>query len=106
NSALYPAARALAASLGLDSEAGAERKLEMVEEALARAGVPLAAAVPPIATLLSVPWEHKYTKPQATPREQKQLVIETIARLIIEEAERSPVLYVVEDLHWIDPSTV
>ncbi len=106
NSALFPAVRSLAVWLGLDVDGGAARKLEVVERALARAGAPLESALPPIATLLSIPWEQKYAPPQANPREQKQLVIETIVRLFAGEASYKPVLFVVEDLHWVDPSTV
>lgn len=106
NSALYPAARALEAWLGFDSATVAERKLEILESALTRSGLSVETAVPAIATLLSIPWEQKYSPPPASPREQKQQLIETIVQIILEQTSERPVLFVAEDLHWVDPSTV
>jgi TOMM system kinase/cyclase fusion protein len=105
NSALYPAARALEAWLGFDSGTAAERKLEILEPALTRSGLSLDTAVPVMATLLSIPWEQKYLPLPATPRERKQRMIETIVQIILGQTSARPVLFVVEDLHWVDPST-
>ncbi len=106
NTAFHPVARSLAAWLCLDAALNATQKLEILEAALTRFDIDLATAVPPLATLLSIPWEQKYAPAPMTPREQKQLVIETIVQLVIEETVRKPVLFIVEDLHWIDPSTI
>src|SRR5207247_3235223 len=41
-----------------------------------------------------------------TPHRLKQKIRETILALLFELAERQPVLLIVEDLHWGDPSTL
>ena len=41
-----------------------------------------------------------------SPQRQRQKVLETIVAILQELAERQPVLFIVEDLHWTDPSTL
>jgi predicted ATPase len=41
-----------------------------------------------------------------TPQRQRQKTREALVALLLEEAERQPVLAVWEDLHWADPSTL
>src|SRR5262249_37773713 len=37
---------------------------------------------------------------------QRQKTLETIVAILLELAERQPVLFIVEDLHWTDPTTL
>ena len=39
-----------------------------------------------------------------TPQRQKEETIETVLGVLLAMASRRPVLFVVEDLHWADPS--
>ena len=34
------------------------------------------------------------------------MTLETIVAILLELAERQPVLFILEDLHWTDPSTL
>jgi predicted ATPase len=40
------------------------------------------------------------------PQQQKQQTLETLLALLLELTAQQPVLLIVEDLHWIDPSTL
>ena len=41
-----------------------------------------------------------------TPQRQKQKTLEALLTWILKEAESQPVCFIMEDLHWIDPSTL
>src|SRR5262245_45351890 len=58
-----------------------------------------------LAALLSVPRpEDRYPPLTLPPQRQKQKTLEALLTWILVLAEQQPVLFVVEDLHWIDPS--
>jgi class 3 adenylate cyclase/tetratricopeptide (TPR) repeat protein len=61
--------------------------------------------VPLLADFLSVRYEHKYARLNMSPQRQKQMLFQALLRLLEAFAARGPVLLVVEDLHWIDPSS-
>jgi predicted ATPase len=84
-----------------------EEKLHRLEEALRRYGFVLQEMVPLFASLLSLalPAE-RYTLPILTPQRQKQKTLEALLTWLLAEAERQSVPFIVEDLHWADPSTL
>lgn len=61
--------------------------------------------VPLLADLLSVRYEHKYPRLKMSPRRQKHELFRALLWLLEAHAARGPALLVVEDLHWIDPSS-
>lgn len=61
--------------------------------------------VPLLADLLSVRYEPKYRPLNMAPQRQKHRLFQALMRLLEAFAARGPVLLVVEDLHWIDPSS-
>jgi predicted ATPase len=81
--------------------------LEQLEHALSQYRVPLEESVQLFAPLLSVPLpEHHYPPLNLSPQRQRQKTLETIVAILLELAERQPVLFILEDLHWSDPSTL
>ena len=50
--------------------------------------------------------EHRYPPLNLSPQRQRQKTLETIVAILLELAEHQPVLFIVEDLHWTDPSTL
>jgi class 3 adenylate cyclase/DNA-binding winged helix-turn-helix (wHTH) protein/tetratricopeptide (TPR) repeat protein len=80
--------------------------LGKMEAALAPYDVSLPEVVPLLASLLSLPLSERYAPPQLTPQRQKQKTLEVILALLLACAAQQPVLFIVEDLHWIDPSTL
>jgi class 3 adenylate cyclase/predicted ATPase len=84
----------------------AEVKLVKLEALLSQAGQEIVADAPLYAALLSIPTDGRYPALDLTPRRQKALTIEALTRQVVSLARIKPVLFVIEDAHWIDPSTL
>jgi class 3 adenylate cyclase/tetratricopeptide (TPR) repeat protein len=107
NSAFYPVIDHLQQLL-FKKEDSPEEKLGKLKRALvgAQHAVPLQEAVPLFASLLSLPLPDRYPPLNLTPQRQKQKTMEALLAWLMKEAEKQPVLRIVEDLHWVDPSTL
>ena len=62
--------------------------------------------MPLLAALLSLPLPARYAPLTLTPQQQKQKTLDALCTWLLTEARRQPVLFIVEDLHWSDPSTL
>ncbi len=62
--------------------------------------------VPLLVKLLSLPLLGDYAAPAFSPQKQKEQTQTILLGLLQALAIRQPVLLIVEDLHWIDPSTL
>src|SRR5215510_13786336 len=72
---------------------------------LAQHHLPLTETVPLFVALLSLPAEG-YPALALTPERQKQKTLEALLALLVARVAREPLLLIVEDLHWVDPSTL
>ena len=84
-----------------------DTKLEKLEQALSQYRLSLEESVQLFAPLLSlsIP-ESRYAPLNLSPQRQRQKTLETLVALLLELAERQPVLFIIEDLHWTDPTTL
>jgi predicted ATPase len=80
--------------------------LRTLEAVLGTYDLPLAEVVPLFATLLALPLGERYTPLALPPEQQKQQTLAALLTWLLREAERQPVVLIVEDLHWLDPSTL
>ncbi|HEV8718487.1 MAG TPA: AAA family ATPase, partial [Candidatus Binatia bacterium] len=106
NSALYPVIDHLQRLLQLRREDTPEQKLGKLERTLEQYGFSLPEVVPLFASLLSLPLPERYAPLSLTPQKQKQKTLEALLTWLLKEAEKQPVRFVMEDLHWVDPSTL
>jgi predicted ATPase len=106
NSALYPVIEHFQRSLLWRHDTPAAVKLATLEQALQAAHLPLAAAVPLVATLLGVPVPEQYAPLHLSAQRQKQQTQEILATWLLAAAAQHAVFMVWEDLHWVDPSTL
>ena len=105
-SALYPVIDHLQRLLRGHHEAPPAEQLRTLEAALTASGMALSEAVPLLAALLSLPLPASYPPLTLTPQRQRQKTLETLLAWLHAEAQQQPVLLIVEDLHWVDPSTL
>ncbi|MBI3798619.1 MAG: AAA family ATPase [Deltaproteobacteria bacterium] len=106
NSAFYPLIEHLQRLLQFASQETPQAKLTKLDQALARYCFPQADTLPLLAALLSLPHPEGTLPLTLSPQKQKQKTQEVLVAWVVEEAERTPVYCVWEDLHWADPSTL
>ncbi|HYK01624.1 MAG TPA: AAA family ATPase [Thermoanaerobaculia bacterium] len=104
NTSLYAVGVSLESWFGFEQGDDDAAKLAKIERTVQQYGT-LEELVPPLAKVMSVP-APQYPVSTASPQEQKQLALEIMVQLVVELAAETPVLFIVEDLHWVDPSTV
>jgi len=120
NTAFYPVIDLLQRVLQFKREDSPEEKLSKLEAAFVGATTgsalrspeaaagrsPLHETMPLFASLLSLPLSDRYASLALTPQKQKEKTQQAILSWLLKEAERQPVRFDVEDLHWTDPSTL
>jgi class 3 adenylate cyclase len=105
--ALYPMIELLErVVLRFEREESPAQKLRKLEGFLVQYGLPLAEAVPLFAALLSLPLTTDYAPLALSPEQQKQKTLHALLTILLRIAAQQPVLFVMEDLHWVDPSTL
>jgi predicted ATPase/class 3 adenylate cyclase len=106
NTAFHPVVQFLERALELRPDDTVEQRLDKIDGLLAQYGFDLPTVAPLLAKLLAVPSEDRYPPLDLPPERQRQLTIDALAKLGLMRARYQPVLFVVEDLHWIDPSSL
>jgi class 3 adenylate cyclase/predicted ATPase len=107
NTAFYPIIDVLERDvLALKPEEDELEKLRKLEKFFSQYDVNFEEVIPIFASLLSIPVGASYKPPAMAPERRKQKIIETIFTVLLESAYRQPVLFIIEDLHWIDPSSL
>src|SRR5262249_44397969 len=107
NTALFPLVDLFQRLWQFQTDNSPEEKVGKLEHALSQYRLPVEETVPLVALLLSLPLpENRYPLLNLSPQRQRHKTLETIVALLLEQAEQHPVLFIVEDLHWTDPSTL
>ena len=105
HSAFYPIVDLLERTAGLDRDETAAAKLSKLEAVIAPLRLLVETPVPLLAALLSIPLGDTYEALSLTPEQQRQRTLTTLLAMVTSWAEQRSVLLVIDDLHWVDPST-
>jgi class 3 adenylate cyclase/tetratricopeptide (TPR) repeat protein len=107
HTALYPVIEFLQHWLQWQPGTAPGAALGKLEALLAQARLALAEAVPLVAELIALPLPaERYPALRLTPEQQRQRTFNVVLALVEALAAQQPVLLIVEDLHWVDPSTL
>jgi predicted ATPase/class 3 adenylate cyclase len=106
NSPLYPIIRQMEHAAGFGRTDAPETKVEKLEALLMRAGDDTLADMGLFVSLLSLPNSQRYPEQHLAPQRRKDLTIEALIRQLLGLARARPVLCVIEDVHWADPTTI
>jgi class 3 adenylate cyclase/tetratricopeptide (TPR) repeat protein len=107
HTALYPIIDLLErVVLHFEREESPQQRLSKLEGFLVQYGLPLAEAMPLFAALLSLPLSADSTPLTLSPEQQKQQTLHALLTILLRIAAQQPVLFIMEDLHWVDPSTL
>jgi DNA-binding winged helix-turn-helix (wHTH) protein/predicted ATPase len=106
DSALHPIISHLLRAAGIEHKDGGEERLAKLETLLERSNSSLSETVPLLAPLLSIPLGERYTPLNLSPKRRKERTLPALFEQITTIAIDQPVLMVVEDAHWIDPTSL
>jgi class 3 adenylate cyclase/tetratricopeptide (TPR) repeat protein len=90
---------------GRADESPAERVAQL-ERRLEEARLKLGEAVPLIAELLNLPSPDKYPPLMFAPDQRRKRLLANLSAWVLNLARVQPVVMAMEDLHWVDPSTL
>jgi predicted ATPase len=105
NSVLHPIIEQLERALGSEPDDLPERKLDKLEALLSRATNDVAKVAPLFAALLSIPSTMRYPPLTMPAQRQRELTIVALLEQIGGLAAHQPVLIVLEDSQWLDPTS-
>jgi class 3 adenylate cyclase len=107
NTALFPLTDLFQRLLQFQAEDTPDEKFGKLEHALSQYQLPLEESVPLFAPLLALPVpENCYPPLNLSSQRQRQKTLGSLVAILQELAERQPVLFILEDLHWTDPTTL
>ncbi|WP_437639192.1 TOMM system kinase/cyclase fusion protein [Sorangium sp. So ce854] len=108
SSALRPMIEALEQVADIDERHTPEEKVERLRALLVAYGFRLGDTMPLLASLLAtpIPPGEGSAPLELAPQRRKELTLGALVSLLLEMAERRPVLFLLEDLQWADPTTL
>jgi class 3 adenylate cyclase/predicted ATPase len=105
DSPLFPVAQQLRHAMQISVEDPDETKLDKLERLLDIAGRSPEAA-PLVADLIGIPRLARYSRLDISPQLQRVDTLSVLVDQLLGLAALQPVLVIVEDAHWIDPTTL
>ncbi|MGB7974929.1 MAG: AAA family ATPase [Roseiarcus sp.] len=106
NDAFYPIMSQICHAARFVSGEPAAARLDKLEAMIVRSGLEGKDIAPLVAGLLSIPVEGRYLPLEMTPAEQKERTILALIALFVGLTKDAPVLALLEDAHWIDPTSL
>jgi len=106
NDAFYPIVSQIWRAAEFVNEEPPGTRLDKLEAMVRRSRLEPKEIVPFVASLCSVPLEGRYAEPDMAPAEQKERLIGALLALFEGLTREAPVLALLEDAHWIDPSSL
>ena len=105
NSALHPAIDQLERGLRFAKDDTPTQKLDKLEVVLIDLDLPVAEYAPVLALLFALSADGRHPVLELPAEQLRKITLEAIVSMIKAMSSQHPVLMVVEDMHWIDPST-
>ncbi|WP_456721277.1 MULTISPECIES: ATP-binding protein [unclassified Bradyrhizobium] len=105
DSALYPVIGQMERAAGLAHDDTPQAKLDKLNAVLAQTSTSIQ-DVALFAEMLSLPNDGRYAALELTPEQRRQRTLEALTTQFAGLATRQPVLVIVEDAHWVDPTSL
>ncbi|HVQ14368.1 MAG TPA: protein kinase, partial [Vicinamibacterales bacterium] len=106
NTGLYPAIDFYERALGFDREVAPQARFDRMLHRLEQYDLAQPETVPLWASLLSLPIPDRYPPLSLAPIRQREETFRAMLDWLHARAATKPVLFIVEDLHWVDASTL
>ncbi len=106
DSALWPVIQQLGHAAGFHSDDTTESRLDKLEKLIGRAEDDVERVAPFLAELLGIDYQARYGELDLAPPARRQRTLEVLIDQLLGLAARDPVLLILEDAHWVDPTTL
>ena len=106
NSAFHPVIQQLYRRFGFEHDEPYEVRLGKIDAELTRLGLPVDQHAPVLASLLSIPVGDRYSALGLNAEQLKRAALDTLSDIVMARSADRPLLLIIEDLHWMDPSTL
>jgi class 3 adenylate cyclase/predicted ATPase len=104
--AFHPVIGQIRHAAGFVSGEPAADRLDKLEQLIERTGLPRGEIVPALAALFAIPTANRYPPLDMTPAELRERTLSALLAMTAAFSRQAPVLIVLEDAHWIDPTTL
>ncbi len=104
NTALYPIFEMLKKHLDIQETTNDNDIVLKLEQALIDAQCDVELSLPILCSWFSIPIS-KYTTYPISHERRKKIILEILERLVLDIANKNKFVFIVEDLHWIDPTS-
>ncbi|WP_245288331.1 AAA family ATPase [Bradyrhizobium sp. Ec3.3] len=105
-SALHPIIANFERTVGLTMNMEPDEKLDRLIAVMQKFGNVAPETIALFADLLSIPFGDRLPRHEASPQQIKSLTLEALDDWLMNLSKLKPVLWILEDAHWIDPTTV
>jgi class 3 adenylate cyclase/tetratricopeptide (TPR) repeat protein len=106
NSPFHAVSEMLSHWLQLETGSKVDDRMDHLERILAAAALKPEEAAPLIADLLQLPVGERYPAIALTPEQKRRRLLVALRGWVFGAARSQPVVMAVEDLHWLDPSSL
>ena len=106
DSALWPVRQQLVFAAGIGPHDPTDMRLDRLEALLVPTGGGLHQTAALLANLLGIDAAARYGNVDLSPEQRRNRTLAALVDQLIGLAARQPVLFVLEDAHWIDPTTL
>jgi class 3 adenylate cyclase/predicted ATPase len=106
DSALWPVVDHLRHTAGFAADDSRSDQLDKLEAVVRQGSGDIAGTVPLFAELLGLETEGRYGRIELTPQARRARTLKALSDELVALAAREPVLLILEDAHWLDPSTL
>jgi len=103
NTPFYPIGEMLRQFVG---DTPVEGQIAVLASRLTAAGLVPAEAIPLLAPLLNLSLPPEYPPSTLPPEQQRRRLLATLVEWVLGSARAQPLVIAIEDLHWVDPSTL
>lgn len=106
NNALYPILEVLKTQLQLQDAATPQEAVTKLQAALQQAGSRVEWVLPILCSWLALPIPDAFPPLQFSPDRQKNILLDAMLELMLQLGHAQPLVLLIEDAHWIDPTSL
>ncbi len=106
NTALYPLTNRLEVAAGFERDDSSEQRLTKLEKLVEMSSEDMDFDMPAFVSLMGLQSGKKWPMPNLDPDEKKERIFTALIKNMFALAKTKPLLIKIEDVHWIDPTTL